>query len=243
MFVVGVDGCKKGWLGIRIASSKDWEIEVFEKFYLLWEKYQDASLILVDIPIGLLDDAHGRPCDWLARRILGSRYRSVFPVPCRPAVHAATYDEAIKVNEKRTGSRIFRATWNIMGKISEVENFLLRTPKARNSVREVHPEICFWALNNHKPTKYSKTKKGEKGKGFEERVGILESVFPNTNDIINEGLFKYKRKDVAPDDILDALAAAITGLLGSTRLKTLPENPGRDAHGLPMEMVYFIPES
>ncbi len=43
------------------------------------------------------------------------------------------------------------------------------------------------------------------------------------------------------DDILDALAAAVTGLIGGTKLKTLPASPERDAQGLPMEMVYFVP--
>jgi hypothetical protein len=40
---------------------------------------------------------------------------------------------------------------------------------------------------------------------------------------------------------MDALVAAVTGLLGGTKLRTLPDKPERDAHGLLMEMVYFIP--
>jgi len=42
-------------------------------------------------------------------------------------------------------------------------------------------------------------------------------------------------------DLLDALAAAVTGLIGRKKLQTLPPSPERDPYGLPMEMVYFSP--
>ena len=44
--------------------------------------------------------------------------------------------------------------------------------------------------------------------------------------------------DVADDDILDAMAAAITASTNPAALKTLPEHPTMDSRGLPMEMVY-----
>ena len=44
-----------------------------------------------------------------------------------------------------------------------------------------------------------------------------------------------------PDDVIDALAGAVTGLVGVTRLRTLPETPERDARNLRMEIVYAGP--
>ena len=54
----------------------------------------------------------------------------------------------------------------------------------------------------------------------------------------------FPRNRVAKDDILDALAAAVTGWLagsGRGKLATLPSEPPKDAKGLPMEMVYWQP--
>lgn len=45
-------------------------------------------------------------------------------------------------------------------------------------------------------------------------------------------------RDVADDDILDAMAAAITASTDPAALRTLPEHPTMDSRGLPMEMVY-----
>jgi predicted RNase H-like nuclease len=44
---------------------------------------------------------------------------------------------------------------------------------------------------------------------------------------------------VGRDDIMDALAAAVTGKLGKGSLQSLPPQPERDATGLPMEIVYY----
>lgn len=51
-------------------------------------------------------------------------------------------------------------------------------------------------------------------------------------------LEKYLRKDVVRDDILDALSAGVTGLLGEKKLDSIPEIPEIDSKGLRMEMVF-----
>ena len=50
-------------------------------------------------------------------------------------------------------------------------------------------------------------------------------------------------KGVAGDDVLDALAAAVTarGVWQSQKFPTLPDNPDKDSKGLAMEMVYWVP--
>ena len=52
----------------------------------------------------------------------------------------------------------------------------------------------------------------------------------------------FDKEQASRDDILDALAAAITAKIGDKGgYKTLPENPPKDSKGLTMEMVYAIP--
>jgi predicted RNase H-like nuclease len=244
MLFLGVDGCRGGWLAITLALDNSWKVDLFSQFVQLWEKYASAFLVLVDIPIGLRQgslekgslEREERRCDKKARQLLGKRRSSVFRVPCRPAVYAASYDEAIAVNEKLTGTRIFKATWNIVGKIREVDEFLATNQEARNIVRESHPELCFWSLNGCRPLQYSKTKEN----GHLERLKILQSVYPQSEAILNQTLSSYLRKEVRKDDILDALCAAITAKIGRENLASIPSPPEPDLEELPMEMVYFL---
>jgi len=48
----------------------------------------------------------------------------------------------------------------------------------------------------------------------------------------------FKRKELARDDILDAMALALTASFPPGTLCTVPENPEKDNKGLPMEIVY-----
>jgi predicted RNase H-like nuclease len=242
MDFLGVDGCRGGWLAVKLSLFSDWEVNLFRSFAQLWEKHAAAALILVDIPIGLRQgsstkgsrERQERRCDKEARKLLGFRRASVFRVPCRPAVYAESYDQAITKNEKLTGTRIFKATWNIVGKIREVDELLSSNPEARESVREIHPELCFWSLNRCRPLQYPKRQEN----GYKERLDILQSIYPPAKNIV--GSANYSRKEVKQDDILDALGAAITAKIGFDNLSSLPPHPERDSQGLPMEMVYFL---
>jgi len=50
--------------------------------------------------------------------------------------------------------------------------------------------------------------------GFLERKETLKNIYLFTDKIIEAALLEYRRKDVAKDDILDALVAAITAKIG-----------------------------
>ena len=71
---------------------------------------------------------------------------------------------------------------------------------------------------------------------------MVQVVYPEATALFFEALASLPKKNAARDDVVDALAATVTGLISAGELKTLPETPGRDAHSLPMEMVYFNPE-
>ena len=82
----------------------------------------------------------------------------------------------------------------------------------------------------------------KKGCGIVERIRVLTEVEPRTKEIFNEGCHMFPRRCVARDDILDALAAAVTAYRGyPDALQTLPEIPPNDDRDLPMEMVFWQP--
>ena len=231
---VGVDGCRAGWLAIGLETEGSWQVNTFPDVYSLWEHHRQASLILIDIPIGLKAEGRAeRRCDPEARKLLGPRRSSVFPAPCREAIYASSYQEACDINQRLTGKRLSVENWNIIPKIREMDCLLSDAAAAKGRIREIHPELCFWGLAG-RPMQHAK----KRSEGLSERTQLLQSIYPQTTDIINHALSTYKRKDVARDDILDALSAAVTGLIGGQNLVSISQEPEFDERGLRMEMVY-----
>ena len=232
---VGVDGCRAGWLAIGLEAEGSWQVNTFPDVSSLWEHHRGASLILIDIPIGLKAEGKAeRRCDPVARKLLGPRRSSVFPAPCREAIYASSYEEACDVNQRLTGKRLSVENWNIIPKIREMDCLLSDDTSARGRIREIHPELCFRGLAD-RPMQHAK----KRNEGLSERTQLLQSIYPQTADIIAHTLFTYKRKYVARDDILDTLAAAVTGLMGRQNLASIPQEPEFDERGLRMEMVYY----
>ena len=126
---------------------------VFTSICDLLKAFPKANQVLIDIPIGLpWADVPIRPCDRLAREILGkSRKSSVFPVPCREALAASNLDSARRINKAYIGRSLGEQTWSISHKIGEMDRFLLADRGHRVTIREIHPEVCFWALADRKP--------------------------------------------------------------------------------------------
>ncbi|MCW3491538.1 DUF429 domain-containing protein [Dethiobacter alkaliphilus] len=235
MRAVGVDGCKTGWLAVCLSNNMEWEIKVCKEFSEIYNEYNNASLILIDVPIGLKErGVDERQCDKLARKILGQgRGSSVFRVPARPAIYKETYEEAKEANFELTTKKITKQAWGICSKIKELDSFLNSHIEARKIIRESHPELCFCALTG-RPMRYNKQKKD----GFAERKHILFQVHPRINDIINSALSRYTRQEVKRDDILDAIVLAITALTPIEQLISTPDEVQRDNLSLPMEIVY-----
>ena len=216
---------------------------MFGKFQELLAHYADADLVLVDIPIGLPEGAGGRDCDREARRRLERRRSSVFPTPTRQTVRQAhksprDYRAACNVERRLTGKNISQQAFRIAPKIAQVDQALLeRGPDATPEVREVHPELCLWASNQRQPMKFNK----KRPEGETERLDLLEVIEPRAREIFNAACTEFLRKEVAKDDIVDALALAVTAHRGHGQLQTVPDDPPRDARGLPMEIVYWDP--
>ncbi len=238
--VVGVDGCRAGWFAVALDGHGGWELEVFSGFAELWEEHRGAAHVFVDMPIGLVGgESMERACDREARRLLGSpRGTSVFPPPCRAALAASDHAEANRINRNQTGRGLSIQSWGILPRILEVDRVLRTRPETRHVVREVHPELLFWALNGEGSMVHRKKRR----EGFEERLAVLRRTNRLSDMIAEEALGRWLRKEVARDDILDALVAAVSAELGREGYKTVPKNPPTDALGLPMEIVYVRPD-
>jgi predicted RNase H-like nuclease len=77
--------------------------------------------------------------------------------------------------------------------------------------------------------------------GRSERLKLLSQFFSPTYSLFENAANSYLRRQVALDDIVDALVAAVTAKMGYGCYLTIPERPGTDAEGLPMEMVFWPP--
>lgn len=233
---VGVDGCKSGWLAVT-RGARGLEYRVLSGIGDLASSFSDAERILIDVPIGLpCRDAPIRPCDRLARKVLGTpRKSSVFPVPCREALAAGDFAAAKMINKAYIGRSVGVQTWAIVPKIAEVDRFLLAEPVLRRTVREIHPEVCFWALARRTAMKHSKTT----SQGRAERLSVLQSYDPGISLLMSNVLSNTMRKDVQADDVLDAAVAFVTAEARVGQLASLAGVPSRDPAGLPIEMLYL----
>lgn len=231
-FVVGVDGCPAGWVAVKLDARARWEVSVLPNALAVWEMFRDAALVLIDVPIGL-PESTPRACDLAARRFLGRRGMTVFATPCRAAIEADSYEAASRINEERTGARISKQTWNIVPKIREVDDLLRDEPGARGRLREMHPEVCFAALAGGPIADGKATPEGEA-----RRIEVLEAAGLPARAILAAALAGRRRRELAEDDVLDAMVGAVTAAAAPAGIVTMPAEPEHDARGLAMEIVH-----
>jgi predicted RNase H-like nuclease len=235
---LGIDGCPGGWFCVGLDADANWSVSVIATDALA-SVATAATAVLIDIPIGLPDtNVEERLCDREARRELGrGRGSSVFPVPARASLRARDFAEALAINRQCTGRGISKQSWLIAPKIRAVDDLLQADCRLRGVLRESHPEICFWALNDAKAMRHNKKTQ----EGRDERMALLLKSFPAADSLLEEAMTRYRRKEVARDDIFDALVLAVSARLGAGCYRSLPADPVRDAAGLAMEMVFYAP--
>jgi predicted RNase H-like nuclease len=233
-WVVGVDGCRGGWIAVfRELNGRAIEVEIHEKLEDVLDSPRAPRIVAVDVPIGLPDVAEpgGRSADREARARLGSRKSSVFSCPSRAALDAsrAGGDFAAVCAASRAASPLrvglSRQSCAILPKIIEVDDLI--DPAQQNRVIEVHPELCF-ATAAGVPMKHSKKRRA----GRLEREVVLANVgFPIAS------LDAPSRRGAARDDLLDAAIACWTAERRARgHASVVPSNPPRDSRGLRMEI-------
>jgi predicted RNase H-like nuclease len=228
----GIDGCRSGWFYVQLDDNHNFQIGVLSSIVDLLDIAQSTDIVLLDIPIGLSESGKDeRTCDKEARQLLKpKRSSSVFPSPCRPALYADSYSQGSAINYQNTGRKLSQQSWAIASKIKEVDEFVINYP-SKVAIREMHPEICFWSLNERLPLDHAKKKK----EGFEERLNLLSKHFKPTGAIVEKAMSEFLRKELARDDVLDALVGAVMAM---HPLKSIPGTPVFDDKGIRMEMVY-----
>lgn len=191
-----------------------------------------GALIAIDIPIGL-SDLGPRACDVEARRRLGRpRASSVFPAPCRAALHATTYREVCALSRRTLGVAMSRQGFAIMPKIREVD--ALMSPARQTFVREVHPELVF-ALLAGRGRGLAAPKRTAAGERL--RLRLLRRALPDFDPRKARATLGPAR--VSRDDLIDAAACVVAaGRIVRGEALVLPAGTiPRDARGLRMEIA------
>jgi len=239
MNYLGIDGCKAGWFCVSLSEHDDYSFRVVPDAKSLGEYADNASSVLIDIPIGLLDKGtEERQCDKAARRLLRpKRSSSVFPAPARQTLQADSYEQAQQFNRCAIGRGLSQQSWNIVPKIRQIDELLLSTPSLQGVLRECHPEVCFWALNDKQAMRHNKKQEA----GRHERLAVLQKYFAPCHQLFESAASQYLRRQLALDDIIDAMVCAVTAKFGYNNYTTVPASPSSDIRGLPMEIVYWSP--
>lgn len=234
-WVAGVDGCRRGWFRVaRESGSGELAFQLLETAAELISALPVPQVLALDMPIGLPKEGP-RACDGLARRLLGPRRNSVFPAPIRRALDANDREEASCVTQRADGRRVSCQAWNLVPKIRAVDALLRKDAAARRVIHEVHPELSFWAWNDRAPMQAAKKSR----EGRAERLGLAEAWLGP--DLLARARGDHLRRDLADDDILDAVAALWTAhRIAEGRAERLPASAQRDEdeHGLAMEIVF-----
>ncbi|WP_017582922.1 DUF429 domain-containing protein [Nocardiopsis valliformis] len=223
MEVVGVDGCKKGWVAVHLVDG------MFHRLRLCPSLAQAvdvvaAAAVTVDIPLGLVRSGW-RECDLRVPRMLGPRRNTVFRLPPRSVVETAGFDAANALCKEVTGQGLSRQTYSLFPKVLEAD-VLRRT--GTHLLYEVHPELSFRTMAGE-PVAFAK--KTWNGQRLRERL-LADTGVRLPEDLGPDG-------NVAADDVLDAAAAAWTGhRIATGRAVPCPDPTERDAQGEPIAMWY-----
>jgi predicted RNase H-like nuclease len=230
--IAGLDGCPTGWVCItRELDSGRVGATILPNIAQLLVVKPRPIVAMVDVPIGLTD-AGPRVCDRLARSLLKApRASSVFPAPIRPVLRTASYSSACQVGCATDGRKLSKQAWNICPKIREVDDVLAGYPARQRWIREVHPELCFWAWNGNQPMVHRK----KSSAGRAEREALVMAAYGNA---YADAQATLPRRVYGNDDLLDAFAALWTAeRFIAGRSMTIPDDPPVDSRGLQMEMI------
>ena len=211
-------------------SESEVRLRVVPQFAAIATAPEAPAVIAVDMPIGLPAriGPQGRGPERLVRALLGARQSSVFPVPSREAVYAATYLDACRVSLSTSDPprSVQKQLFLIAPKIREVDRALRADPTLATRVFETHPELAFWRFNGERPLPLPK--KVKPGLALRRELLIAAGFTPASVDA-------PPPQGAGRDDVLDALAcAAIARRIHAGLAQPFPDPPHHDEHGLPM---------
>lgn len=233
---IGIDGCSKGWIAVALDYG-----QLYIKRYDTLSEIIDANPLpatfLIDMPIGLPEKPEDDRPDTTARKELGKRGSTIFPVPCRKAVQAkgqnreATAKLQKEINEQVLKKSLSSQSIAIIPKIREVDDFLQAHREYKDILCESHPELCFARLKGA----VLQTKKSSVV-GATERAEILSKYIKDERLELTYDL--AKELECKSDDILDAACLAVTAAFKAHNMtETILGKTEKDAKELPMQMI------
>jgi predicted RNase H-like nuclease len=195
--VLGVDGCRAGWVGIALTGDRvdAYLARTIGELVTAAQADGQFAVIAIDIPIGLPDNTRRR-ADVEARRVVGRLASSVFITPVRGTLEFRDHGSASQHNREQVGEGMSIQAFGILPKVREVELWL---PSAPCHVVEVHPEVSFAALHGD-PLEVRKST----WTGAWQRYRLLADAGIRLDDIGDPGT------KAGVDDVLDAAVAAWT---------------------------------
>jgi predicted RNase H-like nuclease len=193
--VLGLDGFKERWLGVTLVEGRFHSAGVFRTISDALAQEPDASVVAIDIPIGL-GDGNGRRADHEAKAFIGGRGNTVFLTFPEDVLSAATHAEANTRAQALTGKGISQQSYALRHKIREAAV----AAASDSRLVEVHPEVSFRALAGA-PLAFSK----KTWNGVMERRDLLHAAGIDVpNSLLGDA------GTAPPDDVLDAAIAAWT---------------------------------
>ncbi len=233
-WVAGADGCRAGWFVVlRAVDGSACRRRVVPDVAALLDLPEAPVILGVDMVIGLPDAPRsgGRACDRQARQLLGwPRSSSVFSPPAQAALAAETYAEAQRLNRAHSPDDVglTKQAFHLFPKLRALDRRM--TPERQQRIREVHPELAFFAMNGDAPTEHSK----HTGAGRTERRQLLAA---NGFEDIESALRERRSSDLGADDMLDAHAVCWTAQrIRAGTAQRCPSDPPRNECGLRMEI-------
>ncbi len=193
MTVLGVDGWRGGWVGVRLHQGRFLEAVVGRSLADL--RSEGDTVVGVDMPLGFATSDGHRPFDLEARRRLGRRASTIFLVPPKEVMAAPTYQDANALAKSEYGYGISAQAYALRTKIFEAIGL------GDDRLVEIHPELVFADLGGSVLADSKKTWIGQ-----QRRLRLLREAGVE----LPEGPGPAGR--VPPDDLIDAAAVAVGAL-------------------------------
>lgn len=237
LWVAGADAFRDGWMVVlRRPETGEVRRRTVSNLEALLALSEEPTVVGLDMIVGLPDRAQpgGRRCDREARDLLGTpRSRSVFSPPAHDALSATNYEEA----QRRTRASgpdapgLSRQTYHLFPRLRTVADQV--TPALQDRIREVHPELSFYAMNDDTPLAESK----HTDEGRAARVDLLGA---HGFSDVEAAIETLSSGSLGADDVLDAHAACWTARrIHSGMAERCPprdETAPRNSRGLRMEI-------
>ena len=193
--VLGVDGCRGGWVGALVDGDArapgTGSPTSGRRSRCRWTR-SPSTCRSACRPSGRRD------CDLLAKAALGRAHSRVFLAPPRGVLSAGSYDEAGRLHRELTGGLGMSVqTWHLVPKIREVDA-VADDPR----LVEVHPELSLAELAGTGPLVSKKTAAGRAA-----RLAVLRGWLPGLDD----GAERRRRAGRAGGGVVGAAMAGRAG--------------------------------